>query len=1513
FCMRAGDDGVWIRELAFDATGSADESIDVGEVHLYADSDNSGALGKVVWSPAIDEEIATAQSFGGDDGRIIFTLDDAYYIEPNVTQRFFVVYDLTGSIELGETLGLELESVSAIGGNGAINLNIPSGTVGTGNNGGAPMPLPSVSANLIARAGTANPPDRDVVKDAAGIYMLHFTLESNLKNNAVLKSLTFTLELRNGAAAADIKSGGVKLYVDHDYDGDGDLLLGASSVAGSEVKFNNIMRSIPSGGIAGFLVTMDLKGTADKGKTFKMKLARKEDVAFTTQHCNVKDLPLAGGQLGINHSVVAQINLPGGDTVSESDGDQVLDGSDSYDPDTRDEITEYSWSIVNTPFLGVGLQNSHAAQATLQLADSWLPYKVDLELRVTGRDGTTDTETKTITVLSDEELYSDPDCLEDLNGDGIVDLLDLQILSSYWLYMGECPADLNGDLIVNFIDYAMLAAKFQKVSPSGRALPLNNAPLADNAFWESFDFGGNSMSPNSLTNGGPHFGYGDATPDLSSSALYQDTLGHVPLHSGEFIYRKVISSVAGTDVDFNFVIMYSTRAVEMGQSSVLGSGWSSNLFATCTKIDGNTLQVDTGLHKKINLIRDGATEFFDGQAGCYSTIYNDIGNNQYVMRDRYGDTTYFEKTSPTSARIVKTQTPCGSHQTMTYTGSTLTGITDSHGRTYTFGYSEGKLSTLTENDALFPDGGPAPDLAHSEDPEGLAPRVHLFSVVNNFLVSYTTPEVHGTSTGNDYPDGTTTMYLYHSGNGDYRVDNKMSDIIGPNEVADGSMNPYLQIDYYNLTNDFPICGRVETITTGGTNYAGTVPFASVNYVYTPLEPGFQVDVNDRESNLAQYIINDAGLISSVTRQDEFGVLNITNSLTFNSNNEITSVVYNGYTNPNVVLSYDDDGPMHSNKGNLEVITRYNDPDGALPIMMAGPFTQDEIQWGYTYDIVFNQVVGITEPRGMDSSYVPDNGGTWSRERYTTVNYLDYQELENPNEGIAGAVFINRYGDLRTLLTNVAMDFDLGDINGDGLTEYSRGWTIGTCYPDVELIDHPGVADQSDREGDTTQKAGVSIAYNDVGKVISRVDEEQNITLYLYYTTQNFEGGERTEDGVYYLAEQIRDTDYPGWLTDRSAAIFGDETVGLAGRESGLNPALTEITLGYEYNITGAITADIDGRGVRTEYELGAFNVVLRETRAADVSAAAGRGGGINNLDETGLTVFNYDKLFFYGPRLTVLGEFVENDNADTLDGDNRDPIYQQLDLFFPDGTGWIETYNYYYMPQWLYKTRQELNTTEVATTLFDYGYMFRPTKTTYPEADVKTFNTYNFRNLLKTTTRGYESDKPSTVTYEYDWFKNKTKMIDAVDNDAHLGGDPNPEETIYIYDGYGRLVETIQPDGTQVKLGYDPASNIKQREIWGVVDGTVKPVDNITANNVLLEKTIYYFDERGRQYCDSENLFLAAGTTLNRAFTPDGTEVNTWVDFDRKGRTTFIIEHDNDVNENQYDGASRVIKQYDSG
>src|SRR5204863_113762 len=77
----------------------------------------------------------------------------------------------------------------------------------------------------------------------------------------------------------------------------------------------------------------------------------------------------------------------------------------------------------------------------------------------------------------------------------------------------------------------------------------------------------------------------------------------------------------------------------------------------------------------------------------------------------------------------------------------------------------------------------------------------------------------------------------------------------------------------------------------------------------------------------------------------------------------------------IQYTYDEGNPDRFQRGNLLKQTR-------VPDATRGG-DQTAITTTYSYEAVFNHIVTMTEPRGNDPSYVPQNGGVATAARYKT--------------------------------------------------------------------------------------------------------------------------------------------------------------------------------------------------------------------------------------------------------------------------------------------------------------------------------------------------------------------------------------------------------------------------------------------------------------------------------------------------------------------------------------------------
>ncbi|MFC1587557.1 DUF6923 family protein, partial [Planctomycetota bacterium] len=428
FNMAAGDSRVRISEIQISATGNADESADILSAHLYVDTDGNGILSKSLYAIAQDQEVAPSETFTQNNGTITFSFTSKYYIQANSAVRFFVVYKLNGNADLGETFGVTLDSVHATSAsNRRLNPTFPAGTIQTGD--GNDASLSRVTANLLASEGVINPQDQSVINAAEDVCMLHLKLTSPLDFTAEIQSMTFTITYANGSQANDIKPGSVRLLLDNDNDGDGDSTLATGTILGSSITFDNLNHSILAGDVDSFLVTLDLNGTAVKPGSFLLRLAHHNDVLLSNPLCGVTDLPIKGGLLGINHIVNATIIVPNGINVSEDSGNQILDGLSSSDPDPTDWISAYSWSITNTPPIGVLLQNASTHTATLTIVEAQNSYTIDIQLHVISIDGSSDIDTVSINVEADNIDIMETDGATEVSEGGEIDTYSITLNS----------------------------------------------------------------------------------------------------------------------------------------------------------------------------------------------------------------------------------------------------------------------------------------------------------------------------------------------------------------------------------------------------------------------------------------------------------------------------------------------------------------------------------------------------------------------------------------------------------------------------------------------------------------------------------------------------------------------------------------------------------------------------------------------------------------------------------------------------------------------------------------------------------------------------------------------------------------------------------------------------------------------------------------------------------------------------------------------------------------------------
>lgn len=224
-----------------------------------------------------------------------------------------------------------------------------------------------------------------------------------------------------------------------------------------------------------------------------------------------------------------------------------------------------------------------------------------------------------------------------------------------------------------------------------------------------------------------------------------DGILDVLLHAGEVEQQVVDLAVPGRGLDFIWMRTYRSRT---GTATAQGNRWSHSYDVRCVQNSaGIELSDGTGRKDTFRLQADGTytcPEFFRE-----GTLDTDTG----AFRLTFADTGYwafnpFDDASPVSGKLAQIVDRHGNTMTLNYDDSgRLTTIIDDLGRTYTVVYN------------------PAEQIASVSDFSGRTVTYAYYITGDSDglfgdLKSVTSPAVTGTSTGNDFPSGKTTTYVY---------------------------------------------------------------------------------------------------------------------------------------------------------------------------------------------------------------------------------------------------------------------------------------------------------------------------------------------------------------------------------------------------------------------------------------------------------------------------------------------------------------------------------------------------------------------------------------------------------------------------------------------------------------------------------------------------------------------------------------------------------------------------------
>ena len=712
----------------------------------------------------------------------------------------------------------------------------------------------------------------------------------------------------------------------------------------------------------------------------------------------------------------------------------------------------------------------------------------------------------------------------------------------------------------------------------------------------------------------------------------------IDIYSLEFNYTKQDLQIPGRGIDYRFLRTYRSSG---RFTTKLGLNWDTEFDRSLLihPEDSDKIIRYNGNGDGDVYIKPASSEQVNGQNYFYYTspfyhskmlVIPETAGEMITLRQQDGVIEEYHPLQPqtaTSGKLAAIVTPTGDRLTFSYdSDGRMVQVLDSLSRpiNYTYNTSKERLTKITDF---------------------IGREVKFTYQFSQPLTHVTSPVVTGTSTGNDFASGKVEHYQYTNG--------LLSKVTKPNEMALNDKNKYALVNTYDGDN------RISSQVFGGKNASsnldagGTLTYSrevfeedgtvSQNHILPKVldpvsfPPGEAPDLTvareittatDRNGNEAIYYYNAHHLLikkeikTHGLRSNE--PTSYITTYSYNNNNMLLEKV--SPEGNKIVFEYDETNPNPLLRTNVISKTLHPGPRSA---------DQTFIKTSYEYEPLFNQVISVTEARGNDPSFQPQNGGTQSSARYTTHFIPDYFEGDPATNGVnelAAKYKVN--------LTPIQSQLNQGDLNGDGITNQVMGNIIVTQAPDAILrANSPQVA----VEGGTTQVIATRKVFNHLGQLIAEETPEGSITAYNYYPENDPDG-----DGQDIMTGNASD----GQPFDATTGGYLKEVIMDNAHSSNYrgtdNP--TQIKTQFQYDRVGNITSITDARGIRTDFEVNALDQIVSITSAADVSAAT----------ETGLSAFSYKKNFHYDANDNVIKTEVEY-----RDGNNNDlPSYLEVNTVY---------------------------------------------------------------------------------------------------------------------------------------------------------------------------------------------------------------------------------------------------------
>ena len=696
------------------------------------------------------------------------------------------------------------------------------------------------------------------------------------------------------------------------------------------------------------------------------------------------------------------------------------------------------------------------------------------------------------------------------------------------------------------------------------------------------------------------------------------------------------------------------------------------------------------------------------------------------------------------------------------------------------------------------------------------------------LKSATSPVVVGTSTGNDFPNGKTTVYTYTSGFTDDRLNHNLLSITDPKgqtyvqnvyaHTIDAG-DPRFTLDPNNLYYDRLVRQYWGDQPQPGFPNTGDI----IDIVYVPVTPSSQnnfatikVIANDRNGDVKEFLYdaNNRGVIKR-----EYTGRWPANQPTFQASNPPTPKSRAG----------DPDFFETRYEYNVDALrTRIIHPNGNI--------TENVYELDLDPNAARRSRGNLREVHRTPGTHTPPGDQTEIVELY---------EYDTGFGGCCGTNFVTRAVDGRGHVT---------------IHEYDQwGNRFRTTHRIPTIIEG--------REYDERHPSG-----RPTGQVTAHI------------LPDNGSGHRRRDEYTYYDSGHQR-----GYLRDEII-----DAPGFA------------LTATYEYDLVGNVIRHIDPRGHDTLYEVNALNQIVRETSREVINGSGVRyerdmyydandnavRNDIQNIDDQGAlqpnthftTIFEYEILNYLVRKCEEAGTF-----TGAIPGPPELPACAGL----PDS--------------------------EFITTEFAYDANRNRTLVVYGEAaegrqpDNVVRTRYDERDLVFKEIRAPRHANQSTTQHDYDRNTNRVRKTQGLEGTS-------PRVTESTYDGYDRLVGTLDAMGNEAEYHYDPNHNRVSSLLLGeLIDAPG------SGGNVRLWEAVYVFDEMDRRRREEVEFFqteppqppILDGQSITQTEWSDNSQVTRTVNdnhhqslttYDTANRVLTVTDAKNNRITYAYDANSNVIR-----